>query len=78
MLADQTRPVTITELLEDERLKTYTEEDKDGVQTLKMSNQKLSAVMKMLVDAQEVVKTEDKKKSYFSLPKQAETTSDAE
>lgn len=68
VLADMAKPVTISELLEDERLATYTEEDKNGVQVLKMSNQKLSAVMKMLVDANEVIKTEDKKKSYFSLP----------
>ena len=68
VLEEQEKAVTISELMEDERLKTYTEEDKDGIQTIKMSNQKLSAVMKMLVDAGKVTKTEDKKKSFFKLP----------
>lgn len=67
VLADVGKPSTISELMEDTRLATYTEEDKDGVQVLKMSNQKLSAIMKKLVDGGQVIKTEDKKKSYFSL-----------
>jgi len=32
-----------------------------------MSNQKVSALMKKLVDADRVIKTPDKKKSYFSI-----------
>lgn len=32
-----------------------------------MSNQKVSALMKKLVDANRVVKTQDKKRSYFSI-----------
>lgn len=33
-----------------------------------LSNQKVSALMRQLVEGGEVVKTTDKKKSYFSLP----------
>ena len=49
------RPITISELQnESEILKDY-------------SNQKLSALLKKLVDSNQVVKTIDKKKSYFSI-----------
>lgn len=49
------RPITISELQsESEILKDY-------------SNQKLSALLKKLVDSNQVVKTTDKKKSYFSI-----------
>ena len=55
-LAEFTRPVTISEFMK---------ESTHEVSTL--SNQKLSALMKKLVDAEKVVKTTEKKKSYFSL-----------
>ena len=61
------KPVTITELLTDARLQSYTETTKDGDKVLAMTNQKLSSLVKKLVDAGEVVRTEDKKKAYFSL-----------
>lgn len=49
------RPVTITELQElDSEMSNY-------------SNQKLSALLKQLVVNNQVVKTTDKKKSYFSV-----------
>lgn len=49
------RPITISELQnESDILKEY-------------SNQKLSALLKKLVDSNQVVKTIDKKKSYFSI-----------
>lgn len=49
------RPVTITELQElDSEMSNY-------------SNQKLSALLKQLVVSNQVVKTTDKKKSYFSV-----------
>ena len=49
------RPITISELQsESDILKEY-------------SNQKLSALLKKLVDINQVVKTTDKKKSYFSI-----------
>ena len=69
VLADQTKPVTITEMLTDERLASYEEESKDGVKTVAMTNQKLSSMVKKLVDVGEVIRTEEKKKAYFSLPK---------
>ena len=54
-LANIATPVTITELQEkSEKLAVY-------------SNQKLSALLKQLVDNKVVVKTTDKKKSYFSV-----------
>ena len=49
------KPVTVSELqASSEILKEY-------------SNQKLSALLKKLVDSNQVVKTADKKKSYFSI-----------
>ena len=49
------KPVTVSELqTSSEILKEY-------------SNQKLSALLKKLVDSNQVVKTTDKKKSYFSI-----------
>lgn len=61
------KPATITELLTDERLQSYTETTKDGSKSIAMTNQKLSSLVKKLVGAGEVVRTEDKKKAYFSL-----------
>lgn len=55
-LAEFTEPITISEFM-----KNSTHE----ISTL--SNQKLSALMKKLVDCGKVVKTTEKKKSYFSL-----------
>ena len=67
VLADQTKPVTITEMLTDERLQSYTETTKDGEKTITMTNQKLSSLVKKLVDTGVVVRTEEKKRAYFSL-----------
>lgn len=54
-LIEIARPVTITELQENnEEMATY-------------SNQKLSALLKKLVDTNQVIKVIDKKKSYFSV-----------
>lgn len=61
------KPVTISELMEFDVLKVYTEETKDGEREIKMTNQKLSSLVKKLVDAKEVVRTEEKKKAYFSI-----------
>ena len=55
-LAEFDRPLTISEFMK---------ESSHEVATL--SNQKLSALMKKLVDAEKVVKTTEKKKSYFAL-----------
>lgn len=55
-LAEFDRPITISEFMK---------ESSHEVATL--SNQKLSALMKKLVDAKKVDKTVEKKKSYFAL-----------
>lgn len=78
VLADQSKPVTITELLTDARLQSYTEETKDGEKTVAMTNQKLSSMVKKLVDSEEVIRTEEKKKAYFSLPKAEEEPAEGE
>lgn len=54
-LGNANAPMTVTEILKsDERL-------------AELSNQKVSALLKQLVETNEVVKTIDKKKSFFSL-----------
>lgn len=73
VLADMGKPVTISELMEDERLTTYEEEGKDAIKVVKMTNQKLSSLLKQMKDDGAVVRTEDKKKAYFSLPTAEET-----
>ena len=52
-LAEIGRPVTVTELIAEAHLE--------------FTNQKVSALLKKLVDAGRVVKVADKKKSYFSV-----------
>jgi hypothetical protein len=54
VLSEQDSAVTISELMKDSRLVDY-------------SNQKLSALLKKLVAANEVIRTEDKKKAFFSI-----------
>ena len=55
VLAEIGKPVTITEL------------QAANAEMAEFSNQKLSALLKKLVDSNQVVKTVDKKKSYFSV-----------
>ena len=55
VLGEIGKPVTITEL------------QSANAEMGEFSNQKLSALLKKLVDSNQVVKTVDKKKSYFSL-----------
>lgn len=49
------------------RLYTITEIQKEIPECAEMSNQKVSALVRQLKDAGLVVKTEDKRKAYFSL-----------
>ena len=49
------------------RLYTVTEIQKEIPECAEMSNQKVSALVRQLKDAGLIVKTEDKRKSYFSL-----------
>lgn len=55
-LAEFDRPITVSEFMK---------ESSHEIATL--SNQKLSALLKKLVDSKKVVKSTEKKKSYFSL-----------
>ncbi len=55
VLTEIGKPVTVTELQE------------ASAEMSKYSNQKLSALLKKLVDNKEVIKTIEKKKSYFSV-----------
>lgn len=55
---------------------TITELQSANAEMGAFSNQKLSALMKKLVDAERVVKTVDKKKSYFSVPTTDEVAED--
>ena len=54
-LTEIAKPVTISDL------------QANNAEMAKFSNQKLSALLKKLVDSNQVVKTTDKKKSYFSV-----------
>lgn len=74
VLKEKTKPTTIAELMKDPRLASYEIEAKSGKSVVEMTNQKLSSMMKKLKDSGEVIRTEDKKKAYFSLPKTEEET----
>lgn len=63
MLVEIGKPLTISELMTTPALCAY-------------SNQKLSALAKQLVDSGIIVKTVDKKKSYFSVVKSEDTEID--
>lgn len=60
-LAEMSAPVTISEF-----------QEKSTHEVATLSNQKLSALLKKLVESHEVVKTSEKKKSYFALAKEME------
>lgn len=55
---------------------TITELQSANAEMGEYSNQKLSALMKKLVDAGRVIKTVDKKRSYFSVPTTDEVAED--
>ena len=56
----------ILEAMEDNRLYTITEIQKSVDECAELSNQRVSALMRQLKDAGLVVRTEDKRKAYFS------------
>jgi hypothetical protein len=56
----------IIEGMEDNRLYTITDLQKSIPELAELSNQKVTALVRQLKDANLVVKTEDKRKSYFS------------
>ena len=59
----------IVEQMEENRLYTVTEIIKEIPECSELSNQKVSALMRQLKDECRVIKTEDKRKSYFSVVK---------
>lgn len=60
-------PKTISDLMaSSEVVRNYTYVD--GKETKNLTNQKISAIFKQLVDNKELVKVTEKKKSYFSIP----------
>ena len=59
----------IVEQMEENRLYTVTEIIKEIPECAELSNQKVSALMRLLKDECRVIKTEDKRKSYFSVVK---------
>lgn len=62
-LAKVGKPITITDLINtSEIVKGYTLENGNN-----LTNQKISAIFKQLVENQRIVKVVDKKKSYFSI-----------
>ena len=62
-LAKVGKPITITDLMNtSDTIKNYTLENGNN-----LTNQKISAIFKQLVESQKIVKVIDKKKSYFSI-----------
>ena len=62
-LAKVGKPITITDLINtSEIIKGYTLENGNN-----LTNQKISAIFKQLVESDKIVKVTDKKKSYFSV-----------
>ena len=62
-LAKIGKPITITDLMNtSEIVKNYTLENGNN-----LTNQKISAIFKQLVESNKIVKVTDKKKSYFSI-----------
>ena len=62
-LAKVGKPITITDLMNtSDAIKNYTLENGNN-----LTNQKISAIFKQLVESQKIVKVVDKKKSYFSI-----------
>lgn len=62
-LAKIGKPITITDLMNtSETVKNYTLENGNN-----LTNQKISAIFKQLVESNRIVKVVDKKKSYFSI-----------
>lgn len=67
VLSKADRYMTVADLLvADERLATW----KDGDNIKVTSGQKLTALLKQLKDTGKVVRTEEKKKAFFSVPKE--------
>ena len=65
-VANETTKQAILDGMEPNRLYTVTEIIKEIPECAELSNQKVSALLRLLKDECKVIKTEDKRKSYFS------------
>ena len=66
-VANDSIKTAIIEGMTPNRLYTITEIQKEIPECAELSNQKISALMRQLKEANLIVKTEDKRKAYFSL-----------
>ena len=64
---DKVADIIIATLMDSENPMTITEMQKSNEELAKYSNQKISAIVRKLIDSAQVTKTIDKKKSYFSV-----------
>lgn len=65
-VANEATKQAILDGMEPNRLYTVTEIIKEIPECAELSNQKVSALLRLLKDECKVIKTEDKRKSYFS------------
>ena len=65
-MANETTKQAILDGMESNRLYTVSEIIKEIPECAELSNQKVSALLRLLKDECKVIKTEDKRKSYFS------------
>lgn len=65
VLAKQNEPIMIKDLLKNTELSAYTYEDRDEIKTL--TSQKISALIKKMLDNGEVKRTVEKSNAYFSI-----------
>ena len=64
---DKLADVILETLMNSENPMTVTEMQKSNEELAEYSNQKISAIMRKLVESAQVIKTVEKKKSYFSV-----------
>ena len=64
---DKVADIIIATLMDSENPMTVTEMQKSNEELATYSNQKISAIIRKLVESAQVIKTVEKKKSYFSV-----------
>ena len=64
---DKLADIIIETLMNSENPMTVTEMQKSNAELAEYSNQKISAIIRKLVESAQVIKTVEKKKSYFSV-----------
>lgn len=74
VLEEAGKPLTVTEIMQDTRISDFRYEVKvkGGTETKVVTNQKLSSIISKLEKDGTVVRTEEKKKAYFSIPSKNE------